>query len=255
MKNNLDQHRRVAELGRRDEAIYEFLAMKYWTPAMAALLVSGIRAENGSVQIPAAGVGLDNQPLPGSSPRFHEARRILAEWNDWIEDGEQDGRNASTSEIDPIDFFAWCDDERIDTEWLRLFRLMAGSPTKGQIDTAPSSLSLFAQPNSSAIQGANVARPSSDRQPTTLAPVVHKLNTRRNVLSSVIERAVELAGSDVAASVFHHLREMALNEYPPFTGVIDTEKGLAYTDGEKGKLDSLSFSMLSSRLQRRRNRR
>jgi hypothetical protein len=242
MTAELDQSRRQVELSMRDDLIFEYLRMDGWTPAMAALLSCGIRAPVGCTEIPGEGIGLDSQQLSGSSKEFHNARHVLKTWDDWREDAEQDGQEFVTDEIHPIGFFAWCEDEGIETEWLRLLRLLAGCPIEGTLE-ATSLLSLSASNN---IDSGGARAPSPN---VALTSVVHRLATRHNALTTAIGKAVEMVGSHIAADVFFQLQNLALEEFPPFTGEVE-EDGLCYREG--GKIKTLTKAKLSSRLQRRR---
>jgi len=101
------------------------LRLSTWTPAMGALLVSGIKAPPDCSEIPLEGEGVDGQSLHASNLRFHQARRILRSWNDQDED--------PPLKINPVEFFVWCDDEAIDTDWLRLLKELAGCPNPDSV--------------------------------------------------------------------------------------------------------------------------
>jgi hypothetical protein len=118
--------------------ILKYLHMERWTPAMAACLVCGIKAPLGRKNIPAEGQGFDNSKLTSSDPRFYQARYVLAEWADWNEYNVPPQRD-----VDPIDFLVWCVDEKIDTDWLRLFFDLAGCPAPGFTDLTPSRFALL----------------------------------------------------------------------------------------------------------------
>lgn len=111
----------IVEGGKINDRLLAFLQMKTWTPAMAALLISGIEPPLNCNEIPDGGIGLDEEPLHGSNNRFNEARRILDEWRNWM--AEQEDR---PPDIEPIRFFNWCMEEDINTEWLRLFLELIG---------------------------------------------------------------------------------------------------------------------------------
>ncbi|SAL33492.1 hypothetical protein AWB71_01818 [Caballeronia peredens] len=85
---------------------------------------------------------------------------------------------------------------------------------------------------------------------TTSPTVRHSLKVRRNVLDTAIERAIEKAQNEKTADVFLVLRDMALNEVPPFTGTLE-DGALMYTN-EKGEVAPLSKGRLDGRLRRRR---
>jgi prophage regulatory protein len=118
----------------QNENIITYLKMSVWTPTMGALLISGIKAPIDCTEIPLSGNGLDNQDVIQFDERFHNARQILRLWNH---------QNNPPLTISPIEFFIWCDEESIETEWLRLFRELAGCPTPGSADIAASKLALL----------------------------------------------------------------------------------------------------------------
>lgn len=112
----------------------KYLNMETWTPTMAALLICGVKAPIGCNEIPVSGKGLDDQILTQCHDRFQNARRILHDWN---------AQDESPVVLYPIDFLIWCDEERIDTEWLRIFRELAGCPAHESADLTASRLALL----------------------------------------------------------------------------------------------------------------
>ncbi len=118
----------------QNENIIKYLKMNTWTPTMGALLISGIKAPIDCNEIPPDGKGLDNQTLTQSNERFQNAHRILHIWN---------YQNAPPLTISPIEFFIWCDEDSIETEWLRIFRELAGCPIKQSADLTASKLALL----------------------------------------------------------------------------------------------------------------
>ena len=81
------------------------------------------------------------------------------------------------------------------------------------------------------------------------ASLVHRVRPgRRNILSPVIDRAVESVGSRDVQAVFPELREMALRQEKPFTGEIVGD-ALSYTDS-KNRNARLTKEALSKRLNR-----
>ncbi|MEO6823246.1 MAG: hypothetical protein ABI167_00675 [Nitrosospira sp.] len=75
-------------------------------------------------------------------------------------------------------------------------------------------------------------------------------NTGRNILAPVIDTAIRDAGSNDLQAVFLKLRELALQNEPPFNGEIDGD-ALCYTNSEN-RLAKLTKAALSKRLKRRR---
>ena len=77
---------------------------------MGAILISGIQPPMGCNEIPYGGVSLDDIEPHTSHVRFHDARRIFREWQDW-KDEEQD----LILNEEPVHFLNWCIDEGIDS--------------------------------------------------------------------------------------------------------------------------------------------
>jgi hypothetical protein len=71
----------------------------------------------------------------------------------------------------------------------------------------------------------------------------------RNALDPSIDKAIELAGNMEPADVFLRLKELALECFPPFTGVIEGDS-FCYTN-HNDKPDKLSKDALGKRLSRR----
>lgn len=114
------------------------LRLPTWTPAMAALLVSGVKAPLGCTEIPTVGEGIDGETLTGpGNIRLQRARSIFKEWNnDLIEYDEDDnkiGVRPSPKELPIVDYFVWFDESGIDTDWLRLILEVAGAPVEGSV--------------------------------------------------------------------------------------------------------------------------
>lgn len=119
------QHRTLADDivqgGKINARILHYMRLKSWTPAMGALLISGIEPPMGCIDIPVGGIGLDGKVLHSSNERFHKARSILADWN-W---SKAHITNQSL-EIEQSDFFIWCLENEINSEWLRLIYELTG---------------------------------------------------------------------------------------------------------------------------------
>lgn len=130
----------------QNEYLKACLRLPAWTPAMAALLVSGIKAPLGCTDIPSEGEGIEGEVLAASNARFYLARAIFKEWReDLIEYDENDvpcGLRESPAEISIVDFFIWCDESKIDTDWLRLIKEVAGCPVPGSVRHTHTSLAM-----------------------------------------------------------------------------------------------------------------
>lgn len=134
--NNLAEA--IVKGGGINDRLLHFLQMKTWTAPMAALLIAGIDPPLDCHEIPDDGIGLDDEPLHGSNARFHEARHILKEWYEWLDEQEK-----QIAEVEPIRFFFWCIDETIDTEWLRLFMELAGIKEESKVDLTTARFALL----------------------------------------------------------------------------------------------------------------
>jgi hypothetical protein len=86
---------------------------------------------------------------------------------------------------------------------------------------------------------------------TAMTVRVHSITRRPRVLTAPIDEAIRKAGNMNTATVLMHLREMALAQTLPFTGVMAPDGGLFYTD-ENGVMSVLTRSKLTKHLWRRR---
>ena len=132
---------------RQAEYLKACLRLPTWTPAMAALLVSGVKAPLGCTAIPTAGEGIDGDELTGPGDvRLQRARAIFKEWNDdlieYDEDGNKTGVTPSPKELPIVEYFVWFDESGIDTDWLRLILEIAGAPVDGGVKHMHTSLAL-----------------------------------------------------------------------------------------------------------------
>ena len=121
-----------------NDQIFHHLGMKEWTPAVGAMLVSGINPPLGSPVIPEGGVGLDRIKLHTSDARFNQARRILRDWNEWKEDTQDPILN-----VEPLSYLNWCLNENIKSEWFRLILELANMGEIGTVDLTASRLALM----------------------------------------------------------------------------------------------------------------
>lgn len=112
--------------------ITEYSKFEIWTPAMGALLICGIKAPDHCSEIPHGGMGLDDSVLHASDRRFDNARLIFKELVYGIEENDPLLRG-----ISPLEFFVWCDQENIRTDWLDLFVKIAGCADPTAIGLTP----------------------------------------------------------------------------------------------------------------------
>lgn len=128
----------IVEGGRINDRILHYLQMKEWTPAMAALLSSGIDPPLDCQEIPDGGMGIDGLELHTSNARFNEARRILRDWHEWKEDAQDPVVN-----VEPIRYLKWCMDENFNSEWLHLILDLAGTSEISSTDLTASRFALL----------------------------------------------------------------------------------------------------------------
>jgi hypothetical protein len=94
-----------------------YLKLKHWSGLMACCLINGVIPVEGDLDGETGVQTFDNRRLSlGSSPVQH-MRRDHREWRD----SEQ-----NTGLVDYVEFFRWCEEEGIDTNYLRLLREIAG---------------------------------------------------------------------------------------------------------------------------------
>ncbi|ARV17632.1 hypothetical protein AEP_00672 [Curvibacter sp. AEP1-3] len=103
-----------------NDIIERYLSMATWTPAMGALLVSGVAPEGRCTEIPATARGLDNTILDKLNPRLQAAQKLLDLYMD-----EDNDKAQLNSEVTPLTFYVWCVESSIDTVWLRCFDNLA----------------------------------------------------------------------------------------------------------------------------------
>lgn len=128
----------IVEGGKINGRLLHYLQMNTWTPAMGALLISGIEPPLNCNAIPDGGIGLDNKPLSASNARFHEARRVLSNWHDWNNDV-----GTKSDVVKPHPFLDWCISEGISTEWLRLLLELSGYTDENSVDLTSSRFALL----------------------------------------------------------------------------------------------------------------
>ena len=151
--NQLDRYRSLEERLRR------FLSLPQWTPAMGALLIFGVTPPASCIDIPVEATSLDNRPVKCASEPLNNARKVIAQWHDWCEDiGE------TKESMSPAEFFIWCDQEEIETDWLRLLRYLAGCPVQDFLTTMPSPMHIFASPRYPTQPSSNLSAGAADQE-------------------------------------------------------------------------------------------
>jgi hypothetical protein len=124
----------VARIGNVKEAaeqillVAKYLKLKVWSGLMACCLINGVLPVEGSLDAVDMLHTFDGRDLAVSSVTAHRIRRDLSEWR-------TSERNVGL--VDPVSFFAWCEEEEIDTNYVRLFREVAGCGAGKMIGILP----------------------------------------------------------------------------------------------------------------------
>ncbi|WP_175906123.1 hypothetical protein [Burkholderia seminalis] len=117
-----------------------YIEQPIWTPLQGTLILSGIHPPAECTEIPSGGVGLDGRILSGGDRRFSQARKIWKEWG-WRCDNDQESGDITPVELSPFEFICWCQDDQIETEWLRLIEDMIGyNHSSDPVDFMPSAI-------------------------------------------------------------------------------------------------------------------
>lgn len=125
----------IVQGNRINARLLHFVRLKSWTPAMGALLISGIEPPLDCIDISVGGIGLDEKALHGSNARFQEARAILNSW--------QAEKGAQSLEIEPSDFLIWCVEKDINSDWIRLMLELTGCTDEDTVDLTASRFALL----------------------------------------------------------------------------------------------------------------
>lgn len=98
------------EMRRQQTTLTKYLPLETWTPAQAAMLVSGLCPDDDCEEIPEWAKGLDGVPTAANDRRLIGARNVLRIWR---------SRENPPERVKPTDFIAWCKIKGFDTGWLR----------------------------------------------------------------------------------------------------------------------------------------
>jgi prophage regulatory protein len=128
----------IIQGGQINARLLGYLRMKTWTPAMAAMLISGIEPQEECTEIPKDGIGLDGKQLLPNDQRFRDAHRILKDFR--YGDEDEDEPNLV---VEPHIFLNWCMEEKINSEWLRLFLELLGFADKDTTDLTHARFALL----------------------------------------------------------------------------------------------------------------
>lgn len=98
------------EARRQNTTLTKYLPLETWTPAQAAMLVSGLCPDDECEEIPNMALGLDGIPASTNDRSLVNARNVLWIWR---------SRENPPERVKPIDFIVWCQTKGFDTGWLR----------------------------------------------------------------------------------------------------------------------------------------
>lgn len=151
----------IRERERINSSLALYLSLPTWTPAMGAMLVSGVfPAGNCTIISDANAYSLRSTTEFATARQILGAREVLANWVDWyISCNEESEVEALSSTVSPQDFLLWCDEEyenradRWKPAWLSYWNSYIGlhpcvdapSPAPGNLVAYASKLDGFAE--------------------------------------------------------------------------------------------------------------
>ena len=158
------------------------------------------------------------------APLLPHYARLMAEFGEAVIEQYE----ASVEGKAPLDWHYWMLDapQTVTTEQVKIDKTLIEALPITQSDTAPAK----------AVQ----------------ENVIKKNKLNRNELDPAIDEAIKQAGNMHLADVFLKLKDLAINEYAPFTGVIE-KNSLFYTNSNDNDEDKLTKNALGKRLEIRRN--
>lgn len=107
MKNNISKE--IEERQIINQIIKSYLRLDHWTPAMGALLVSGISPLPDVRKIQAGGALLSNPSIAAKPVQLLDAQRVLRDWIDFkMDEDEIDAEQAIGLDVNPGEFIEWC---------------------------------------------------------------------------------------------------------------------------------------------------
>lgn len=122
----------------RNERIQKLLDLPEWTPAMGALIVFGLEPPLDCIDIPDKAIDFEGRTVTdNSSFALFEARKLLAQWEDWQEDTCFIGFAMS-----PFQFIDWCIHEGVENHWFSLVRSLTNCSEAGYFEALPSPLDI-----------------------------------------------------------------------------------------------------------------
>lgn len=229
------------ECGRINAVLESFFRLPVWTPAMGAMLISGVLPGPGCAAIPDEASQLRNPAQPASDRQMDQARKALSKWVKEHTDEDDDGEVIQApAQTTPVDYLIWCEEsylrvpEPMRPSWLNyVLALSAGPSRDGVPPPAPAQLVervLELEQFAAVVRGAQGLHASADAQETVPASAQASAapNVRRHVVTrrgkvNPIEDEIRIAQKESpdpsdATAVMSRLRKMATSgKYPKLT--------------------------------------
>jgi hypothetical protein len=220
----------LKERSRINSHLDRFICLETWTPAMAAMLVSGITPTLGRTEIPDEALSLRDPSVEAHPRLIVEARKALEQWLDSEQDKIESGLSTEVpAAVDPIDFLSWAEEEYDQTPdtmkpaWLRYWLAFAGFQQYADAPLpAPTALVQRAVQLEGfaavALSGAGSPSATPDSLPPRdeyVAKMVASIKRSRSVIAELI--ALALAKSDTPrnpGSVWKQLAAIAELDKP-----------------------------------------
>lgn len=241
------------EYGRINAVIESFFRLPVWTPAMGAMLISGVLPVPGCTEIPVEASQLRNPAIPASDRQMDQARKALSRWVKEHTDEDDDGEAIlAPTQTSPFDYLLWCEDsylrvpEPMRPSWLNYVLALSAGPSKdGVPPPAPAQLVervLELEQFAAVVRGAQGLHASADAQETVpvsaqtpAATSIHRHVVTKRGRVSPIEREIRIAQAEApdpfdVDDILCRLRRMARSgQYEKLTltakGKIQVPKG------------------------------
>lgn len=128
----------ITQYASRDERIQSWLELPEWTPAMGALIVFGVAPLLDCIDIPDDALDFEGKPVTNaSSSALFNARKLLAQWEDWQKD-----TGFTEFAMSPYEFIEWCIDEGVESQCFSLLRSLTNCSEPGYFAALPSPLNI-----------------------------------------------------------------------------------------------------------------
>ncbi|MFV8603973.1 hypothetical protein ACNRDG_06590 [Ralstonia pseudosolanacearum] len=144
MAEEISPQERIAAARRLYAVLKEYVGRPVWTPVEGALILSGIYPPKGCTEIPNEGKTFDGAASRAGSHAHFTAQEIMYKWEQQRDDKSEDGDMMPT-ELAPHEFFWWCQEEGIQTDWMPLIRdaIWGTAPADG-VDFIPAAIVAYA---------------------------------------------------------------------------------------------------------------